>query len=33
MGTNSKIDKDEKEIKSNKDFEGGIPKKATCLKF
>lgn len=33
MGTNSKIDKDEKEIKSSKDLEGGIAKKATCLKF
>ena len=28
MGTNSKIDNDEKEIKSSKDFEGGIPKKS-----
>ena len=32
MGTNSKTDKEEKEIKSSKDFEGRIPKKAIYLK-
>ena len=33
MGTNSKTDKEEKEIKSSKDFEGRIPKKTIYLKF